>query len=260
MLAKAMLKLSMIDSRRWIAFLLDLLPRLETVELDALAPLQKCLFQMFYVTVRGRTVSDWRGAEVKNDLRSLVRCPVLLDELAELLKYRFDHIDFVDSPLDLGFDCPLDLHCTYSRDQLLAALDVVKPQSVREGVKWLPDKKLDVLFVTLNKSDKDYSPTTMYDDYSIDEHLFHWQSQSGTGESSATGQRYIHHKERGSRVLLFVREFRESRFAKVAEAYTCLGTACYVQHEGEKPMNIIWHLDAPIPAKFLRTTNKLAVG
>jgi len=259
-LTKAMLKLSMIDSRRWIAFLLDLLPRLETVELDALTPLQKCLFQMFYVTVRGRTVSDWRGAEVKNDLRSLVRCPVLLDELAELLKCRFDHIDFVDSPLDRGFNCPLDLHCTYSRDQLLAALDVVKPQSVREGVKWLPDKKLDVLFVTLNKSDKDYSPTTMYDDYSIDEHLFHWQSQSGTGESSATGQRYIHHKERGSRVLLFVREFRESRFAKVAEAYTCLGTACYVQHEGEKPMNIIWHLDAPIPAKFLRTTNKLAVG
>lgn len=49
----------------------------------------------------------------------------------------------------------------------------MKPSTVREGVKWLPEKKLDVLFVTLNKSDKDYSPITMYEDYSINKTLFH---------------------------------------------------------------------------------------
>lgn len=38
-----------------------------------------------------------------------------------------------------------------------------------------------------------------------------------------------------------------------------LGTANYVKHEGEKPMNITWKLDAPIPAKYLRKTNKLVV-
>lgn len=65
--------------------------------------------------------------------------------------------------------------------------------------------------VTLNKADKDYSPTTMYNDYSINESLFHWQSQSTTAENSPTGQRYIHHKERGSKVLLFVREFKADR-------------------------------------------------
>ena len=79
--------------------------------------------------------------------------------------------------VDLGFECPLDLHCSYTRDQLLAALDYMKPSTVREGVKWLPEKKIDVFFVTLNKSDKEYSPTTMYNDYSINERLFHWQSQ-----------------------------------------------------------------------------------
>jgi hypothetical protein len=87
----------------------------------------------------------------------------------ELLRYRFEQIDFIDEPVDLGFDCPLDLHCTYTRDQLLVALDFMKPSTVREGVKWLPDKQLDVFFVTLNKADKDYSPTTMYNDYSISE-------------------------------------------------------------------------------------------
>lgn len=39
-----------------------------------------------------------------------------------------------------------------------------------------------------------------------------------------------------------------------------LGTADYVKHEGSRPMNITWKLDRPIPAKFLKKTNKLVVG
>ena len=65
---------------------------------------------------------------------------------------------------------------------------------------------------------------------------------------------------RGSKVLLFVREFKSDRMTGGAEAYTYLGTASYVKHEGSRPMNITWKLDRPIPAKFLKKTNKLAVG
>lgn len=136
----------------------------------------------------------------------------------------------------------------------------MKPSTVREGVKWLPEKGIDVFFVTLNKSDKEYSPTTMYNDYSINDVLFHWQSQSTTAANSSTGQRYIHHKEKGTRVLLFVREFKSDRISGGAAAYTYLGTANYVKHEGERPMNITWKLGQPIPAKYLKKTNKLAVG
>lgn len=92
------------------------------------------------------------------------------------------------------------------------------------------------------------------------ESFFHWQSQSTTAENSPTGQRYIHHKERGSKVLLFVREFKADRVTGGAEAYTYLGTANYVKHEGSRPMNITWRLDRLIPAKFLKKTNKLVVG
>ena len=91
------------------------------------------------------------------------------------------------------------------------------------GVKWFKDKNIDIFFVTLNKAAKDYSPTTMYNDYSINEILFHWQSQSNTAADSPTGQRYIHHQERGSKVLLFVREFKADRITGGAEAYTFLG-------------------------------------
>jgi superfamily II DNA or RNA helicase len=259
-ITKVLARFAAVDSRRWIAFLLDILPRLDDVDFAALPEREKRMLQMFYVTVWGKAAEDWNDDEVLDNLYTLADSPVMLAELVELLRYQYDRIDFIDEPVDLGFDCPLDLHCTYTRDQLLVALDFFKPATVREGVKWLPEKGLDVFFVTLNKADKDYSPTTMYNDYSVSASLFHWQSQSTTAADSPTGQRYIHHRERGSKVLLFVREFKTDQVAGGAEAYTYLGTASYVKHEGSRPMNITWRLDRPIPAKFLKKTNKLVVG
>ena len=257
---KALARLAVIDSRRWIRFLLDILPKLDDVDFTAFSAGERRMLQMFYITVWGKAIESWNGDEMQDNLYALADSSVMLGELIELLHYKYDHIDFIDAPVDIGFDCPLDLHCTYTRDQLLVAMDFLKPSTVREGVKWLSEQQLDVFFVTLNKSDKDYSPTTMYDDYSINERLFHWQSQSTTAENSPTGQRYIHHREQGSRVLLFVREFKADRVSGGAEAYTYLGTANYVKHEGEKPMNITWELDYPIPAKYLKKTNKLVAG
>ena len=259
-MTKAFARLAVIDSRRWISFLLDILPRLDDVDFKTLSDVEKRMLQMFYITIWGKAVEDWSNEEVLDNLYALSDSTTLLGELISLLQYRFERIDFIDEPVDLGFDCPLDLHCTYTRDQLLVAMDFMKPATVREGVKWLPEKQLDVFFVTLNKADKDYSPTTMYNDYSINESLFHWQSQSTTADNSPTGQRYIHHKERGSKILLFVREFKSDRETGGAEAYTYLGTANYVKHQGSRPMNITWLLDCPIPAKFLKKTNKLVVG
>lgn len=126
---------------------------------------------------------------------------------------------------------------------------------MRQGVLYLKDRNLDFFINTLNKADKDYSPTTMYADYSINEHLFHWQSQSTTSEASNTGQRYIHHKEMGSQILLFVREYNKDQTGTAPFVY--LGKADYVSHQGSSPMNIIWHLERPIPAKFIRQTGKL---
>lgn len=257
-LTRAFGRLAALDSRRWIAFLLDILPQLANVAVSLLSPIEQRMLQMFYVTVWSKAAEDWQDEEVLRNLRDLSNSPVLLAELLELLQLRFDAIDFIDQPVDLGFDCPLDVHCTYTRDQLLVALDFNKPATVREGVKWLPDKQLDVFFVTLNKADKDYSPTTMYQDYSINETLFHWQSQSTTSENSPTGRRYIHHRELRTKILLFVREFKTDLAG--AAPYTFLGTANYVKHEGSRPMSITWKLDVPIPAKYLKKTNKLVVG
>lgn len=258
-LTKAFPRLVSIDSRRWIIFLITILNSIDDIDFASLSDVEKRMLQMFYVTVWGKSIDDWNSEEVTNNFRALFDSPVMLRELIDLLKYNFDHIDFIDEKVELGFDCPLDLHCTYTRDQLLVAMDFMKPSSVREGVKWLPDKQADIFMITLNKSDKDYSPTTMYNDYSINDTLFHWQSQSTTNAEGSVGQRYINHHERGSRVLLFVREFKKDKFGNTAP-YTFLGTADYVSHNGSRPMNIVWKLKKPIPAKYLKKTNKLVVG
>lgn len=258
-LTKAFPRLVSIDSRRWIIFLITILNSIDDIDFTSLSDVEKRMLQMFYVTVWGKSIDDWNSEEVTNNFRALFDSPIMLKELIDLLKYNFDHIDFIDEKVELGFDCPLDLHCTYTRDQLLVAMDFMKPTSVREGVKWLAEKQADIFMITLNKSDKDYSPTTMYNDYSINDTLFHWQSQSTTNAAGSVGQRYINHQERGSRVLLFVREFKKDKFGNTAP-YTFLGTADYVSYNGSRPMNIVWKLKKPIPAKYLKKTNKLVVG
>ena len=254
-LAKAFSRLVAIDSRRWISFLLDILPRLNDVDFTKLPVEHQRLLNMFYVTVWQSAITNFSSDEVWENLYALADSPIMLQELCDLLRWKLDQVDFIDTPVSLPYDCPLDVHCSYTRDQLLVALDFMKPATVREGVKYLPDKQTDVLFVTLNKSDKDYSPTTMYNDYAISPSRFHWQSQSATGADSTTGQRYIHHAERGSHVLLFVREFKQD--ACGAAPYTFLGEAEYVSHNGSKPMNIVWRLCKEIPAKYLRKVQQV---
>ncbi|OQB25411.1 MAG: type I restriction enzyme EcoKI subunit R [Firmicutes bacterium ADurb.Bin182] len=257
-MTKAFSRICAIDSRRWITFLLKAFDTLDSWEVGALSDGERRMLQMFQFTVWQNSVEACGFTDIKNGLKIIKDCPVLYKELIELLKYNYSHIDFIDQHVDLGFDCPLDVHCQYTRDQIFVALDYLTPGAIRQGVKWLPDKKLDVFINTLNKAEKDYSPTTMYNDYSINEWLFHWQSQSTTSESSPTGQRYIHHATRGSKVLLFVREYNED-IAGTAP-FTFLGIANYVKHDGSCPMNITWKLEIPIPAKFIKKTNKLVVG
>ena len=256
---KALSRLASIDSRRLIKFIIGLLEDIDNVDFNKMTEIEKRMLQMFYVTVWMEVIDFDSPQKAYTNIEELASSPILLKEMKELLTYRFENIDFIDKKMDFSFDCPIDLHCTYSRDQILVALDFMKPSTVREGVKWLPEKKIDVLFVTLNKSDKDYSPTTMYNDYSINETMFHWQSQSTTSEHSSTGNRYINHRSIGSKVLLCVRDAKKDSWGNTA-SYSVLGFVDYVNHSGSNPMNIIWKLNDEIPAKYIKQTKKLIVS
>ena len=254
LITKAFSRLCSIDSRRWISFLLNMLKSSDMPDFRHLSPVEKRMCNMFQFTVWRRSYSECGFKSPEEGVLKIRQSGPLNKELIELLEFRLSRIDFVDSQVDIGFDCPLDLHCNYTRDQILVAMDFMKPENVREGVKYLPNLNIDILFVTLNKLEKDYSPTTLYRDYSMSDTLFHWQSQSTTSESSKTGQRYINHKALGCRVLLFVREKKEDSAGAVP--YTYLGPVDHVSHEGSNPMNIVWKLQNPIPARYLEITGQ----
>ena len=257
-ITKALPRLSYIDSHRLIELVVDHLPEIGKHTINDFDGVQQRMWQMLQFTIWQKSYEDCGFSDLLEGFRKIAGSPVMLAEILELMYYKYDKIDFIDEPVQVDYDCPLDVHCSYTRDQILVALDFTNPSALREGVKYLENKKTDLLFVTLNKSDKEYSPTTMYNDYSINNELFHWQSQSTTTPQSKTGQRYIHHHEMGTSVMIFVREYKSNKLG--AAPYTFLGLADYVKSEGSKPMNVVWKLRKPIPAKYLRKTNQLTVG
>jgi superfamily II DNA or RNA helicase len=200
-------------------------------------------------------------------LKALTRSAAARAELLQLLDVLEDRAEHQTFPLDDAVpepafaDVPLALHARYTRDEVLAALGrstAARPYSHREGPFWHPETNTDYFFITLEKSEKYYSPTTRYRDYAIAPDLFHWESQSQTRAASPTGQRYIHHATRGSHVMLLVRPSNKDAWGRT-RPFTFLGRATYVNHTGERPMAIVWHLDRAMPIDVFKVA-RVAAG
>jgi superfamily II DNA or RNA helicase/HKD family nuclease len=205
--------------------------------------------------------ADMEVPDAEEGMARLTRNPTYKAELQELLGVRLDDVGSLTPPLQLPFECPLDLNGLYTLDEILTGLGyetATHRSSVRQGVVHLPKIKADAFFVTLNKSENDYSPSTMYEDYAISETLFHWQSQSTTSAAIGTGQRYVNHQKQGYTPLLFLRE------DKSKDNFTCpyffLGPLEYVSHSGSRPMSIVWSMINPIPAYILAIARRMVVG
>ncbi|MGV9802762.1 DUF3427 domain-containing protein [Mycobacterium sp. NPDC003449] len=185
----------------------------------------------------------------------VLRGEAVADEMRQIVDIAFDgahrSTHALGETVPALAEVPLALHASYSREEILAALGWVSeqrtPATMREGVAWCEAVNTDAFLITLKKSDTDYSPTTMYRDFALSPELFHWESQSTTSSASPTGQRYIHHRERGSHILLFVREAKTNALG--ASPYIFLGPADYVSHEGERPMAITWRLRRAMPTE-----------
>lgn len=199
------------------------------------------LFHMLTATLLERVP----GVDTLHDAaRELHQHPQVRAELAELLDVLETRIDHLQPPLSTQPDSPLRLHARYTRREILAAFAAglaYKLPEWREGVRWLPDARADLLAFTLDKSGERFSPTTRYRDYAISRQLIHWESQSTTREDSETGRRYRRHDGDASTALLFARLTLDER------AFWLLGPASYVSHQGERPMAIQWRLQEPLP-------------
>jgi superfamily II DNA or RNA helicase/HKD family nuclease len=197
----------------------------------------------------------------QDGLDHLRRHPAVCAEIRELVALGLDCARHVPRTLGEGLQhVPLLSHAHYRREEILAAFDWAslsrKAHGHAQGVAWAPEVQTDALLVNLRKTERDFSPTTMYRDYAISPDIFHWESQNSTTVASAVGQRYLNHREHGTHVALFVRESPTDDLGPAP--FLCLGLCDHVSHEGERPIGITWRLRRPMPGDTFRTASVAA--
>jgi len=184
----------------------------------------------------------------------------LLHDLSELMEWLLLHRVPLPKKQFEDYTDSLNLHASYTREQVILSLGLgsfENPRGSREGVLHVPDRKLDVFFADINKSESDFSPTTMYEDYAITDQQFHWQSQSQTSENSPVGTRYIQHEKKGYTPILFIRD-RNKLSNKLTAPYYYAGPLKYLRHEGSKPISFVWKLEYPLPAKAMTWASRVS--
>jgi superfamily II DNA or RNA helicase/HKD family nuclease len=219
---------------------------------DPASDVQRMLFALL-----GR---DGPVGKIGQTWADLWRRPHLLEELRQIVAVLGDRSRRLTRALPR---VPLRVHATYSLDEIMAALDERDAKDglkrIQTGAVHLARLRTDLFFVTLEKSAKHYTPTTMYRDYPMTQARFHWESQSSCHQDTPAGRRYVSLAPgRPDDALLFVRARRQDERG-VTSPYTLLGRCFYRTHRGGKPMQIEWDLEHPMPPALFQET-KVAAG
>ena len=199
---------------------------------------------------------------LEESIKEIGKNKILVKEIIEVLEILIDKVDFKEIDIELPYNQPLKLHARYTRDQITAAFGKTtfeKKWPSREGVLEIENINTELLFINLIKSEEDFSPTTMYDDYAISETLFHWQSQNSSRPDIGRGLSYIKHQENDKKIMLFIREKANDENGNTM-GYVFIGEAQFIESEGAKPMNIKWELNEPMPNYLWKASAKLSVG
>ncbi|MCE7069055.1 DUF3427 domain-containing protein [Dyadobacter sp. CY327] len=247
------------NSFSYLSFILRMAKQKFQVDVNALPDHEKLMLTMLHYDF-------WQSPGGAEDLSASIakigRNEQLVNEMVELLELVIDRIAHIETDADLPFVQPLKVHSRYSREQILAAFGestFERKSSNREGVVNLEAKNAELLLITLEKTEANYSPTTLYNDYAVSEKIFHWQSQNTARPETGKGLSYVKQKQTEKSILLFVREKNNDEFNNTI-AYVFLGLADYIDHYGAKPMSINWALRESAPHYIWKEMAKMAVG
>jgi superfamily II DNA or RNA helicase len=241
-----------LNSRKLLQFLLTYIEERKPRNKE-----EQLMLAIFYYSFYNAHPASEGFSSLEEGIDKVLVQPEFREEILEIIRYLYQSLETMEIENDFDFACPLGVHCHYNTSQILSALgyyNELSSPAFREGVKHFEDKNLDIFFITLNKSEKDFSPSTLYDDYAINELLFHWQTQSRVAEGSKTAERYITHKKRNHQIALFVREYKKEN--GYTSPFVFLGTADHVSHSGSKPMSFVWRLKEEMPSYLVPRANK----
>ncbi|MCM0059238.1 MAG: DUF3427 domain-containing protein [Algoriphagus sp.] len=247
------------SSHSYYRFILELAKKQFYVSVNACSEVEKQMLLMVHYDL-------WQTAGGFDSLESSIRAvgqnKEMVDEIIEVLELLLDRIESKEMDIELPYQQPLKVHARYTRDQILAGIGLstfARKSPSREGVALNSALNTEILFINLIKSEENFSPTTMYDDYAINETLFHWQSQNSAGPDTPKGISYIKHEEEDKIILLFVREKNKDEYGN-SMGYVFVGEGTLKEHYGAKPMSIKWELNEPLPHYLWKDAAKLRVG
>ena len=193
-----------------------------------------------------------------NEALELIHLPkytYFKQEIAEIVSYLLSRLDIKTTPIGAEIIPGLELYGCYTREEVFTLVGrqtaEVKMQGAASGVFNLPEHNATLLFVTLNKSEKDFSPSTQYNDYLINEEYFHWQSQNTDSHNNNGGRRYTEQEQTKNKIILFVREEKKDGFGNTSP-FHCFGLVDYVSSHDDFPMNVKWKLQKPAMAQYLK--------
>jgi superfamily II DNA or RNA helicase len=247
------------NSTSYFIFILKIAKQDFNIRINDFDENQKTMLLMLHYDV-------WQNAggfdSLEKSIIQIGKNKILVNEIIEVLEILIDKIGFKEIDIQLPYNQPLKLHARYTRDQILVAFGLSsfdKKSSNREGAAENKTLNTEILFINLIKSEENFSPTTMYDDYAISETLFHWQSHNAYGPETTKGLSYINHLKNNKKILLFVREKANDEKGNTL-GYVFIGEAKFRETEGSKPMSIKWELNEPMPNYLWKESAKMSVG
>lgn len=208
---------------------------------------------MLYYSLFIDKISKVGVKSISEALRRLENYPVFVTEILELTDYLLSNLETKTYSVGEGMPMGLEQYGCYTREEIFA---IFKRQTADKrmqgsvaGVFNIEELNTELFFVTLNKSEKDFSPTTMYDDHVICEDKFHWKSQPSDSHAGK-GRRFVEQKQNGKKFLLFVRENKKDGYGNTCP-FICFGLVDYISSKDDKPMSIDWQMHQPILPRFL---------
>lgn len=208
---------------------------------------------MLYYSLFGDKINKIGVRSIQEALSRLANYPVFVSEILELTEYLLSRLDTKTYSVGEGMPASLEQYGCYTREEVFT---IFKRQTANKrmqgsvaGVFNIEELNTELFFVTLNKSDKDFSADTMYNDYVVSENEFRWESQN-TDSHQGKGRRFVEQKYNGKKFLLFVRENKKDGYGNTCP-FICFGLVDYIRSKEDKPMKINWQTHRPILPQFL---------
>lgn len=256
-LSKALVRAAFINGPREIVLLRAVVVQISQGAIDEALTIAGDNAMSIYYRLWGDKGSNLGITSLEDAFNRFARNPSILADLDEILAWSQDTTEVSGLIPQLPFACPLELHAHYSGKEIQAVFGRANLETAGQtgvGLFHFADVKTYVLLVTFQKTEKEFSPSTMYADYPISRELMHWESQANTAQHHIDGQNLIHHRSRGYTILVFARDQKKRNGVTVP--FTYLGPVDMVSYENERPIKMVWRLRHPMPVEMFEDNRR----